>query len=115
MNIEILENGDLKITPSRADIDFIKGNSDLSENTLLNELINPYPYKNGYCYFDAAEAFAFISKGYPFISNRVDYTEQNELIVVGDVWAYLDTEQEDLLLPLLKGEPVEFTLLAYPF
>ncbi len=89
-NIEVLENGMLKISVDEETRDELNDIvNDRDEATILCDLIESYSCNGSFTYIDPEQTFVGLTNA-PCIAEEVDYKEDGKIEIVGNLWFYND-------------------------
>lgn len=113
MNIEILENGNLKLVLEVGDIDEIQYNRERGFNdvNVLIELTENYWTNGSYQPFDAGNGNPFVGlTDAPCIAEELDYDDDGQAEIIGNFWYYSDYMIKSFIDELVKNGEVIFAL-----
>jgi hypothetical protein len=112
MNIEILENGNLKLSlESDDDIEKLKSDYGKYYNWAIADFLEPYSCNGGYVFFEAGDGNPFVGlTDAPCIAEQLDYLDDGTIEIIGNFWYYDDYMIKSFIEELLEDGKVIFTL-----
>ena len=115
MNIEILENGNLKLVLESDDLEYFDYETKQGDynklQSLIYDLFEPYSCNGSYALFDAGDANPFVGlTDAPCIAESMDYLDDGTKEIIGNCWYYSEYMINDFVSKLIENGEVIFTL-----
>lgn len=115
MNIEILENGNLKLSLEFDDIEEInyQKSLDSADDCIISVLLEPYSCNGSYAFFDAGDGNPFVGlTDAPCIAEQLDYLDDGAIEIIGNFWYYDNYMIKSFIDELVELGEVIFTLAS---
>ena len=112
MNVQILENGDLKLS-LESDDDFgqLKIDSNSYGEFAICDLLEPYSCNGSFAFFDASDGNPCVGlTDAPCIAEQLDWDDEGNAEIIGNFWYYDDYMVKSFIDELLNDGEVTFTL-----